>query len=79
MEYERGRTDCYLDRCENTPFASVGGLDKRDSPLAPKYIDPQHARGYIAGYESMSEDLYGSDWKTCSFSWKLAVTINAKE
>jgi hypothetical protein len=74
--FDRGRSDCFQDRCENIPFGSVGGLESREDLRAPKYINPGDAAQYLAGYIAMAKELYGDDWQTCEFSWKHAMTIN---
>lgn len=73
--YDRGRLDCYQDRCENIPFASIGGLNSRLSPKAPKYIPKECSKEYVSGYTSMSIELFGENWETCEFSWQHAMTI----
>jgi hypothetical protein len=77
-EFERGRMDCIMDSCENAPFASIGGLSARESLTAPKYIAPADAAEYLRGYEAQALAMYGDDWRTCSFSWRLAITIEGK-
>ena len=73
--FERGRADCIQDRCENIPFASIGGLDKRHSPEAPHYISEADRHMYLHGYIAAAQEMYGEDWRTCRFTWKHALTI----
>lgn len=75
ITFQRGRSDCYQDRCENVPFASVGGLGSRSALVTPKYIAPDDAADYLRGYEAQARELYGDDWRTCEFGWKPALTI----
>lgn len=72
---QRGAQDCYQDRCENVPFASVGGLEARASMQRPKWIPPEQEKEYLAGYREAAERLYGADWQTCSFGWTPALEI----
>ena len=64
----RGMTDCYQDRCENIPFASVGGLEKRGEMQAPDYVSEEDREEYLLGYRQMARELFGEDWQTCAFS-----------
>ena len=74
---QRGARDCYQDSCENCPFASIGGLDLRDSPTSPAYITPPDHGEYRRGYLAQAALLYGDDWRTCGFGWKRALTVGA--
>lgn len=74
--FERGMADAAQDRCENVPFASVGGLDRRAALVAPDYITPEERPAYIRGYELNALAMYGADWRTCAFGWSPAVEIN---
>lgn len=71
----RGAQDCYQDRCENVPFASVGGLKARSAMERPKWITPEEEADYLAGYREMAQQLYGEDWETCTFGWAPAIEI----
>lgn len=73
--YNRARTDCVQDSYENCPFASVGGLDKRDNMKAPDYITQDEREEYLRGYRDQAKALYGEDWQTCGFGWHPALTI----
>jgi hypothetical protein len=73
--FSRGRIDCVQDRCENCPFASVGGLEQRSSMSAPKYIAPGDAAEYLRGYRAGALLVFGADWETCEFGWGPALTI----
>jgi len=77
--FQRGKTDAYQDRCENVPFSSVGGLEKRGAMEAPKYIDGWCHEFYLKGYVAMCREMFGEDWQTCEFSWKPALTIGDDE
>ena len=73
--WARGLADCQQDRCENVPFASIGGLPRRDDPECPKYIKPEEWAEYRAGYEWCARAMFGADWRTCTFSWQPALEI----
>ena len=73
--FERGRCDAIQDRCENCPFASVGGKESRDNMRAPKYIPQSDAAEYLRGYAHQARILFGDDWQTCEFEWVHAMTI----
>lgn len=73
--FERARTDCYQDMCENSPFASVGGLENRVVLTAPKWIPPEEVVEYLRGYEAAALEAYGPEWRTCAFGWSPAITI----
>lgn len=79
VTWQRGRNDCYQDHCENAPFGSVGGLEKRGELQCPKWIKPEEAKDYLEGYIECAKELYGDDWQTCKFSWKPALTIEGKK
>lgn len=73
--FQRAIEDCYQDACENTPFASVGGLEKRSAMEAPAYITPKERDTYLRGYKTAALLQYGADWETCEFGWKPALII----
>jgi hypothetical protein len=73
--WTRAGHDCIQDHCENVPFASIGGTDHRDDPVKPKWIRDEDWEDYLRGYVAQAEAIYGTDWKTCQFSWKLALVI----
>jgi len=73
--WARARMDCIQDRCENIPFASIGGLTKRDKPQVPKYIKPAEAEEYLMGYTTTAQRMYGEDWRTCEFGWVPVLEI----
>ena len=80
LDYEqKGRDDYRLDRMENAPFSSIGGLDIRQSIETvtwPSYV-PIDARGdYLAGYLAQAAEDLGPDWQTCEFSWQPAIEIS---
>lgn len=71
----RAWTDCVQDGCENAPFASVGGLDARENPRVPDYIEEDEQAEYLRGYEAAARDNYGDGWRTCAFGWAPAMAI----
>lgn len=73
--FERGFSDAGQDMCENAPFASIGGLEKRNAMVAPKYLTPDERERYLDGYRVFARIQYGEDWKTCGFGWQPALTI----
>lgn len=73
--FKRGWGACVQNAYENAPFVSVGGLGARDNLLTPKYIAESDREEYIRGYEAAAWQLYGDDWRTCSFGWVPAVAI----
>jgi hypothetical protein len=73
--FDRARSDCVQDAYENSPFASIGGLDKRAAPVAPSYIAESEREEYVRGYIAQAREMYGEDWRTCSFAWAPALTI----
>lgn len=77
--YKRGRHDCLQDRCENIPFASIGGLEARDNPVAPKYVHGDAVSAYLQGYKDQASEMFGADWRTCEFNWQPALTIDPNE
>lgn len=78
--FDRARLDCVQDRCENCPFASIGGLDKRSAMVAPSYIEGTYARTeYVRGYQYAARDIFGDDWETCSFGWAPALVVNGSD
>lgn len=77
--YERGATECALDRCENVPFSGIGGLEQRHDPKAPDYIPEEQKAEFIRGYIHAAQKLYGKNWQTCEFIWKPAILINDDE
>lgn len=74
-----GRFDCSLDRCENVPFASVGGLARRSSMARPAWISEAFESDYLTGYRERARELFGEDWETAEFGWKLALKISGEE
>ena len=75
---ERARGDCAQDHCENCPFGTVGGLDKRASMERPTWISEADWPEYLSAYQDAARELYGDDWQTCAFGWSLALTIPAQ-
>lgn len=76
--YDRGVSEAIQDRCENCPFASIGGLNARAAPKVPAYIPAEHTRAWLSGYLDAARDIYGDDWQTCSFGWRPAMTLPAE-
>jgi len=71
-----GEDNCIQDAFENAPFESVGGLEARNGKLrAPKYVPPEQAVSYLAGYISQARAMYGTDWATVKFGWYPAIEI----
>lgn len=77
--FGRGFSDAGQDACENAPFASIGGLEKRTNMQAPSYITPAEQTLYLDGYRAFARATYGDDWRTCSFGWAPAMTIGGSE
>lgn len=77
--YDRGRTDCAQDACENAPFACVGGLAMRAAPRVPAWVPEDDRDEWLRGYTSAACEAYGDDWATCSFGWARAIAIGAEE
>jgi hypothetical protein len=75
--FERGRQDCYQDRCENIPFSSIGGLKCRSKMIPPRYLEFEDVEEYLRGYRDAAKALFGEDWETCEFGWVPTLTINA--
>lgn len=73
--FERAFDDAFQDSMENSPFACVGGPEKRTAMVAPKWITPQERDRYISGYQHAAQCLYGKDWRTVTFQWGPAITI----
>jgi hypothetical protein len=74
--FDWGQNNFTQDRCENAPFASVGGLDKRTAMVAPPFVPEDEQAEYLRGYQHAAMAAYGDDWQTCAFGWKPALTIN---
>lgn len=81
--FARGELDCYRDRCQNVPFASIGGLDHRHQPWAPKWVidmdDDYYTECYMEGYYDAAEELFGPDWRTCEFRWQSVMMFEAED
>ena len=74
--YARAQEDYLQDRCENGPFASIGGLASRCDPKRPSYIDPHDWPTYLLGYTDAAHEDLGHEWSTVAFGWSPAVVIN---
>lgn len=68
--FKRGLIDCVQDDCENIPFVSTGGLNRRKTPSVPYYIAQDEEQLYLDGYLSTARQLYGEDWATCELGTK---------
>lgn len=73
--FENGRFCAGLDQMENCPFGSIGGLDARESPQRPRWVGESEWPEWLVGYEFAARRMYGDDWRTCSFEWQHALTI----
>jgi hypothetical protein len=76
--FSKGMADFFHDIMENSPFASVGGLDKRQEFIRPTWIINEEWPEYKRGYETQAEEEYGKEWKTCCFKWIPAIAIKIK-
>ena len=76
--FNRGKFDCMMDGNENVPFASIGGLGKRESEpwAAPDYVPEADRKAYLEGYKDQAWAQYGSGWRTCPFGWAPVMTID---
>ena len=74
--YDRGGMGAVLDRCENVPFAAVGGLDNRLNMTAPaSRVKPEDADEFIRGYRDACEDIWGPGWETAAFGWHPTLIL----
>ena len=71
----RGRSDASMDRYENAPFGSVGGIDKRTDMTAPYYIAEEDQKQYLDGYRAQCLEMFGEGWETCEFGWIPVLEI----
>lgn len=76
--FNRARTDCIQDGAENAPFASIGGLARRQAMVAPHYISQGDEAEYLRGYRYAARQHYGESWDICSFGWAPAMTIGGE-
>lgn len=76
--FGRGMSDAAQDRCENAPFASVGGLERRTSMRAPSYVSSGDEGEYLRGYRYGALIAYGPGWETAGFGWQPAMTIGGE-
>lgn len=76
--FDRAQLDAYQDRCENVPFASVGGIEKRSAMTAPYYIEKEDVSEYLRGYAHSCRLIFGDDWQTCEFGWAPALVVNER-
>lgn len=77
--FERGITDAYQDRCENVPFASIGGLEARLKMHAPDCVHENDCEEYLSGYSWACKAMFGDDWATCQFGWRKAMELGVDE
>ena len=75
--WSRGMSDCCQDRCENSSFSSVGGLDGRVDMRAPSYVEVEDSEAYLRGYAHQARAMFGEDWRTCTFGWHSVLTIGS--
>lgn len=75
--FVRASNDCVQDSFENCPFASIGGLARRDAPAPPSYVAESDREEYLRGYLTSACAMYGDDWRTREFGWSPALTIGA--
>lgn len=73
-----GQMDCSLDAAENAPFASVGGLGHRANFQRPRWVAHAFEGDYFTGYRERARELYGPEWQTAEFGWKLALKIDPR-
>ena len=75
--FARAASNAIQDSCENAPFGSVGGLERRHDMEVPDYVIKQEicATAYLAGYHEAARRMYGEDWRNCEFRWEHALTI----
>lgn len=73
---DRGESDCTQDYYENSPFACVGGLGARTNMRKPDWLPEHDWEEYRDGYQTAAHQLFGPEWRTCSFGWRPALTIN---
>lgn len=74
-----GFMNAMQDRCENCPFASSGGMDKRTAMEAPDYVPKDQTEEYLRGYRAYCEDNYGEGWETAQWGWAPALKIDPKD
>lgn len=67
-----GSMECTMDAMENVPFASIGGEGNRGSPE----VKAPSSEQFLLGYTARAALSYGPDWRTVSFGWAAALTIN---
>lgn len=76
--FERGGDDCYRDSGKNSPFASVGGIERRGRMRTPGCVEMEgerYIKDYLAGYQAVARILYGEDWRTCKFGRTEELTV----
>jgi len=62
-----------LDRCENVPFAGIGG---QAGPYhAPEYIEADERDAYITFYKRLAAAEYGADWAVQQWGWTPALKL----
>lgn len=73
--FDTGAFCALMDRMENVPCGSVGGLDQRHAPIVPTYVRDADRAAWLAGYEARCAEMFGADWRTCAFGWAPALEI----
>ena len=76
--HDWGYMNAMQDCCENCPFASSGGMDKREAMEAPEYVPEDQAEEYLRGYRAFCDESYGPGWETATWGWKPALQIDPK-
>jgi len=76
--YDRGWMAAFQDRCENCPFASSGGMDKRTAMEAPDYVPADQREEYLRGYRGYCDEEYGPGWETARWGWTPVLQIDPK-
>jgi len=71
----RGMEHYMLDRMENVPFASIGGLPARMAPIRPECVPVDEWPMYLFGYLTAAREDAGAEWATASWGWAPALVI----
>lgn len=74
--YEWGRMCAAQDACENAPFGSTGGMDKRTDMKAPNYVAKGQRDEWLKGYRDFCDTSYGLGWETAEWGWSAVVEIH---
>lgn len=71
-----GYMNAVQDDCENAPFASSGGMDKRLAMEAPEYVPADKAEEFLRGYRAYCHATYGPGWETGEWGWVPVLEID---